>query len=90
MPVSGNGCLFGVLELLLLVLSLLEFVQELLNVGVFIEILLDQNLRESLVEDEDVIVLIEADFINTHESEEFWVNHFFGLQDSHFVREDLA
>ena len=90
MPVSGNCCLFSVLELLLLVLSLLEFVQELLNVGVFIEILLDQNLRESLVEDEDVIVLIEADLINTHESEEFWVNHFFGLQDSHFVREDLA
>ena len=80
-------------QLLLLLGDVLNFFalpHQSLNVGLFIKILPDQVLCESFVEDEDVVILIKTFSIDTHEGEEFWVDHFLCLQDSNFIWEDLA
>ena len=80
-------------QLLLLLGDVLNFFalpHQSLNISLFIKILPDQVLCESFVEDEDVVILIKTFSIDTHEGEEFWVDHFLCLQDSNFIWEDLA
>ena len=77
------------LLLRLLVVDFFSFADQPLDVRPLVEVLPDQILREPLVEDQAVVVLVEALSIHRHESEELWVDHFFCLQDSHFVREHL-
>ena len=78
------------LLLLLLVVHLLSLAHESLNVRLFIEVVSDEILSESFVEDQTVVILIEALRVHTHECEELGVDHFLSLQDSHLVGEDLA
>ena len=78
------------LLLLLLVFNLLALTDEALDVGFFVEVLPNQVLRESLVENQAVVVLVETFCVDTHEREELGVDHFLCLQDAHLVGEYLA
>ena len=78
------------LLLLLLVFNLLALTDEALDVGLFVEVLPNQVLRESLVENQAVVVLVETFCVDAHEREELGVDHFLCLQDAHLVGEYLA
>lgn len=83
-----NGSNF--FSLTLLEFNLFSFPYESLNVGLLVEVLMYQLLRKPLIEYQDMIVLVEAFSIHAHEGEKFWVDHFLGLQDTHFIRENLT
>lgn len=74
---------------LLLILQLRHLVRQSLNVGKRIEVVANEVWLEALVEDEAVVVLIEAILVDAHEAEKLRVDHLLSLQDAHFVWEHL-
>ena len=65
-------------------------VHQLLDILSLVKVLADELSSESLVEDEAVVVLIEAVHIDAHEAEEFGVDELLASEDAHLLGEDLA
>lgn len=74
----------------LLKFNLFSFAYKSLDVGLLVEVLMNQLLCEPLIKYQHMVVLVEALSIHAHEGEKFWVHHFLGLQDTHLIREYLA
>ena len=62
---------------------------QLFNIFALVEVFTDQLRREPLIEDQAVIVLIEAIHVDAHEAKELWINQFFAAEDANLLREDL-
>ena len=62
---------------------------QLFNIFALVEVFTDQLRRKPLIEDQAVIVLIEAIHVDAHEAEELWINQLFAAEDANLLREDL-
>ena len=78
-----------IFELALLLVALCNFFPKSFDVGSAVEIMQDLVQSEALVEDQAVVVLVEAVQVNAHETEELRVHHFLGLQHADVVWENL-
>ena len=76
--------------LTLFVLHLLSFSHQAFDIRLFIKVCVDQDLSETFIEYQTVVVMIETILVDAHESEEFGIHHLFCPQYGDFFRENLA